>query len=41
MLHVTVFAWDSGLVNDTRRAYPGALFTCVWIYITHGAGKPF
>jgi hypothetical protein len=37
MLHVTVSVRDSGLVNYMRHAYPGALFTCVWLYINHGA----
>jgi hypothetical protein len=37
MLHVTVSIQDSGLVNYTRRAHAGTLFTCVWVYINHGA----
>jgi hypothetical protein len=37
MLHVTVSIHDSGLFAYTRRAHTGALFTCVWVYINHGA----
>jgi hypothetical protein len=37
MLHVTVSIQDSGLFGYTPRAYRGALFTCVWVYINHGA----
>jgi hypothetical protein len=37
MLHVKVSVRDSGLVNYTSRAYPGTLYTCVWVYIVHGA----
>jgi hypothetical protein len=37
MLHVTVSIQDSGLVNYTLRNHGGALFTCVWVYINHGA----
>jgi hypothetical protein len=37
MLHVTVSTYNSGLVDYTRRAHAGVLFTCAWIYINHGA----
>jgi hypothetical protein len=37
MMHVTVSTRDSGLVDYTRRAHTGTLFTCVWLYINHGA----
>jgi hypothetical protein len=37
MLHVTVSAPDSGLVNNTLLNHTGTLFTCVWVYIKHGA----
>jgi hypothetical protein len=37
MLHVTVSIQDSGLFNYTLRNHQGALFTCVWVYINHGA----
>ncbi len=37
MLHVTVSIQDSGLVNYTLRNHGGKLFTCVWVYVNHGA----
>ncbi len=37
MLHVTVSVLDSGLVNYTLHHLKGALFTCAWVYINHGA----
>jgi hypothetical protein len=37
MLHVTVSIQDSGLLNSTLLNHTGALFTCVWVYINHGA----
>jgi hypothetical protein len=37
MMHVTVSAFNSGLISNLPRAYGGTLYTCAWLLINHGA----